>query len=287
MSNGTRIDPEDHEPRAIKIGGRKTKKSKSKIILSVVGCLAIIAIGVSFYMIFGDSIDLPKFPFGSEKNENIEVSSSESGSDSEIPVSSSASSSEEDVSSVSSSSSYDTSSEPEPSEVENVIPRDEWYMVLVNKDNPLPEDFIVDTALIDNRSHTVDSRIHNDLLAMIEAGEKEGLKFIFYTAYRSVSRQRELYEAGQTTAAPGTSEHNSGLAIDIGSASSDDFEGSSEETWLLEHAHEFGFILRYPKDKESITGFDFEPWHFRYVGKEQAAIIHELGVCLEEYLVEE
>ncbi len=281
MSNGTRIDPEDHEPRAIKIGGRKPKRNKKKIVLSVIGCIAVVAIGVFAFIMFGDDIELPKLPV---QNESSESSSSETE---EIPESSSSSSSiPEEISSESSSSEPETSSEPEPPVEEDHIPRDEWYMVLVSKENPLPDDFSIETAAIDTNGHSIDARVYTDLMAMIEAGEAEGLDFIFYTAYRSVKRQGELYNAGQTTAAPGTSEHNCGLAIDIGSATSEEFEGSAEEAWLLEHAHEYGFILRYPKDKEAVTGFAFEPWHFRYVGKEQAAIIHKLGVCLEEYLAE-
>ena len=121
---------------------------------------------------------------------------------------------------------------------------------------------------------------------MLSAGENEGLKFVIQTAYRTYAKQKEFFEAGTTSAAPGTSEHNSGLAVDISNASGY-FEGSAEEAWLLEHAHEYGFILRYPEGKEDITGFDHEPWHFRYVGKEQAALIKESGLCLEEYLAQE
>ena len=111
---------------------------------------------------------------------------------------------------------------------------------------------------------------------MLSDAKAEGIDLRIVTAYRSYSRQQQLYEAGATTAAAGTSEHNSGLAVDILTASGE-FEGSSGEAWLLEHAAEYGFILRYPKDKESVTGFAYEPWHFRYVGKEQAKLISESG----------
>ncbi len=277
MYNGTRIDPEEHEPHAIKIGGRKKKRNGKKIAFIAASLVFIVFIGVFAFMFVSPNLELPKIFDG---NESSEASSEESVENSSVV--------EEPVSSQSSSSLPESSSEPEPEPEPEVpaIPKDEWYMVLVNEENPLPADFTVEAAAIDSEGHTVDTRVYNDLAAMIKAGEAEGLKFIFYTAYRSVAKQKELFEAGKTTAAPGTSEHNSGLAIDIGSAVSEDFEGSKEEAWLLEHAHEYGFILRYPKGKEDITGFDYEPWHFRYVGKEQAKLIYESGLCLEEYLAQ-
>ncbi|MBE6892540.1 MAG: D-alanyl-D-alanine carboxypeptidase family protein [Ruminococcaceae bacterium] len=158
-------------------------------------------------------------------------------------------------------------------------------MILVNKENPLSEDFSIEAVTVDAKGHTVDARIAEDLSAMISAGEAEGLDFVIQTAFRTYAKQKEFFEAGKTGAAPGTSEHNCGLAIDFGSGKGN-FEGSAEESWLLEHAHEYGFILRYPADKVDITGFAYEPWHFRYVGKEQAAIIKESGLCLEEYLTQ-
>ena len=175
--------------------------------------------------------------------------------------------------------------EEEPVPEEPKIPKDEWFMILVNNENPLSEDFSVETTAVDGYGHLVDSRIFNDLSEMISAGESEGLDFVVQTAFRTYAKQKEFFDAGKTGAAPGTSEHNSGLAIDFGSARGN-FEGSAEEAWLLEHAHEYGFILRYPADKVEITGFAYEPWHFRYVGKEQAKLIFESGLCLEEYLAQ-
>ncbi|MBQ7874193.1 MAG: M15 family metallopeptidase [Oscillospiraceae bacterium] len=290
MSNGTRIDPEEREPRAIKI--RQPKHTGRKIALAVLSVILLIAIcgGIFVFIEYGPEFgSIAKAETESESSESepsYDSSSVSESSEPDIP--------EEPVSSSSapeSSSLPESSSEPEIPEVtepiveEDPIPRDEWYMLLVNRENPLPEGFAVETAAIDNEGHAVDARIYDDLAAMIAAGENEGLDFIFYTAYRSVNRQRELYESGATDAAPGTSEHNSGLAVDIGCAKGE-FEGSAEEKWLLSHAHEYGFILRYPADKVDITGFEHEPWHFRYVGKEQAKLIYESGLCLEEYLAE-
>ena len=265
MYNGTRIDPEEREPRAIKI--RQPKRKGRKIVISILSVFLVAAIigGVFAFIEFGPS----DFRIsGIIKTEPSETEDPVLPSEPEVPE------------------------EPEPPIVEkpiieeNPIPKDEWFMLLVNKDNALSEDFSIETAAVDGSGHLVDARIFDDLSAMISAGESEGLDFVIQTAYRTYAKQKEFFEAGKTGAAPGTSEHNSGLAIDFGSARGN-FEGSAEEAWLLEHAHEYGFILRYPADKADITGFAHEPWHFRYVGKEQAKLIFESGLCLEEYLAQE
>lgn len=293
MSNGTRIDPEEREPRAIKI--RHPKHTGRKIVLSVLCSLLIVAIGggVFAFIEYG-----PDLGFSMVSKETSKDSESEKPAEDEPLQSSQPEIPEEPV------------SEPEPVVTEEPveedpeheedvdepevpaeppkpeIPKDEWYMLLVNKENLLPEDYAFNTAVIDNENHTVDERIAADLSAMIAAGEENGLRFVFYTAYRSVQRQNELFAAGKTEIPGKASEHNSGLAVDIGSLEGE-FEGSAEEAWLLEHAHEYGFILRYPEGKEDITGFAHEPWHYRYVGREQAKLIYESGLCLEEYLAQE
>lgn len=293
MSNGTRIDPEEREPRAIKI--RHPKHTGRKIVLSVLCSLLIIAIGGGVFALIEYGPDLG---FSLVSKETSKDSESEKPAEDEPLQSSQPEIPEEPV------------SEPEPVVTEEPveedpgheedvdepevpaeppkpeIPKDEWYMLLVNKENLLPEDYAFNTAVIDNENHTVDERIAADLSAMIAAGEENGLRFVFYTAYRSVQRQSELFDAGKTEIPGKASEHNSGLAVDIGSLEGE-FEGSAEEAWLLEHAHEYGFILRYPEGKEDITGFAHEPWHYRYVGREQAKLIYESGLCLEEYLAQE
>ena len=293
MSNGTRIDPEEREPRAIKI--RHPKHTGRKIVLSVLCSLLIVAIGggVFAFIEYG-----PDLGFSMVSKETSKDSESEKPAEDEPLQSFQPEIPEEPV------------SEPEPVVTEEPveedpeheedvdepevpaeppkpeIPKDEWYMLLVNKENLLPEDYAFNTAVIDNENHTVDERIAADLSAMVAAGEENGLRFVFYTAYRSVQRQSELFAAGKTEIPGKASEHNSGLAVDIGSLEGE-FEGSAEEAWLLEHAHEYGFILRYPEGKEDITGFAHEPWHYRYVGREQAKLIYESGLCLEEYLAQE
>ncbi len=180
-----------------------------------------------------------------------------------------------------------------------------WNLMLVNDWNPLPKgyDDAISRATVGNQS--VDARILDALQAMLEAGKEHGIGV--QSAYRSVSRQNTLYWAqvdrqknnasddlevqtlaGQIVKRPGYSEHHTGLAVDLGGNGNfrleEDFEDTPAFAWLTEHCHEYGFILRFPKDKEAITGVIYEPWHYRYVGKEVAAEIKESGLCLEEYL---
>ena len=97
-------------------------------------------------------------------------------------------------------------------------------------------------------------------------------------------------EAAKTVAFPGTSEHQLGLAVDIVDINNQLLDESQEDTavqkWLMEHCWEYGFILRYPNGTSEITGIIYEPWHYRYVGKDAAKEIRDLGVCLEEYLAQ-
>ena len=181
-----------------------------------------------------------------------------------------------------------------------------WETLLVNAQNPLPEDFSVELTVLKN-GMTVDKRIYDDLNAMLTDCRKTGLQPIVCSAYRPLATQIRLYnnkvarllaagcspetvnaEAARWVAAPGTSEHHTGLALDIVSIHYqhlDELQAqTAEQQWLMEHCWEYGFILRYPADKCDITGIGYEPWHYRYVGRETAAAIRESGLCLEEYL---
>ncbi len=181
-----------------------------------------------------------------------------------------------------------------------------WNLTLVNAEHPLPGDFSLETAQLPNGLE-FDSRAYGALTAMLAAGEAEGLSFVVCSAYRTVEYQRTLFddqveryqargysrqEAGELTAReimpPGTSEHNLGLAADIVSLSYQLLDGAqantAEQKWLMEHCWEYGFILRYPEDKQDVTGVIYEPWHYRYVGVEAAQAMRESGQCLEEYL---
>jgi zinc D-Ala-D-Ala carboxypeptidase len=133
---------------------------------------------------------------------------------------------------------------------------------------------------------------------MFSAAKQQGIYLTAISGYRSYQYQeallqREIKQFGEekavkAVAPPGNSEHQSGLAMDISSQSNDfqvsiPFENTPEGKWLKQNAHTFGFILRYPKGKEDITGYQYEPWHFRYVGKEPAKVIYENDWTLEEY----
>lgn len=183
---------------------------------------------------------------------------------------------------------------------------EDWQLILVNPWNKLPEDFRVELKKLSNGLR-VDARIYDDLSAMLSDCRKAGLSPLVCSAYRSQETQTRLYrnkisrlraagytaekavqEAGRWVAVPGTSEHQTGLAVDLVAASYQILDQKQEQTaeqkWLMEHCWEYGFILRYPTDKSEITGIGYEPWHYRYVGKTAAAAIHDSGLCLEEYL---
>lgn len=187
-----------------------------------------------------------------------------------------------------------------------------WQLRLVNAANPLPDDFEPETSNIAGYEHRpFDMRAADWLEKMLHDAEQEGCKLYLVSGYRSIGRQRALFqikteelmqqglaaqqaeqEAARWVARPGTSEHNLGLAADIVSADwytthndlTEDFEQTPAFAWLKANCAEYGFILRYPKEKEAVTGISYEPWHYRYVGQEAAKQIMLTGITLEEYL---
>jgi D-alanyl-D-alanine carboxypeptidase len=181
-----------------------------------------------------------------------------------------------------------------------------WQLILANPWNTLPENFTVETKSFHN-GHSVDRRIFDDLEMMLEAAKREGLSPIICSSYRTLEKQKSLFEnkigkylsnglsdqeaaveAAKWVAIPGTSEHQTGLAVDIVAKSyqilDKEQENTPEQKWLMENSYKYGFILRYPENKSDLTGINYEPWHYRYVGKEAAKEIYENGICLEEYL---
>lgn len=188
------------------------------------------------------------------------------------------------------------------------INEDEWYLLLVNRDYILPDNYTVKTAktVIDvyggyDRGY-LDYRVAPHFIEMYNAALEDGLKLSPLSGYRSVERQKNNFEnlirdymnkgyskaqatvlASEIILPPSTSEHNAGLAMDILSLEVS-FENSDEFAWLQEHAADYGFILRYPKDKQDITKITYEPWHWRYVGVKAAKEMKASGECLEEYL---
>lgn len=173
----------------------------------------------------------------------------------------------------------------------------DWYLTLVNREHPLPENYMDDPiSLVDvPGGEKVDERIYEPLMEMLSDAEELGP--IVVSGYRTPEKQQSLYDdkinkykkqgyseseaielAQQWVAEPGTSEHQLGLAVDINGATYDIY------LWLQENSYKYGFIFRYPGNKTHITNLAEEVWHYRYVGKEAAAEIHERGICLEEYL---
>lgn len=204
--------------------------------------------------------------------------------------------------------------EPEPEEDEDINADNKWAMFLVNKQNPLPDNYdsMIETELVyeGDRDGYVDKRAAKYAKDMFAAALEDGIDLWVVSSYRTIQYQQDNFDRsvqqrmdnGMTyddayadtlreVAMPGESEHNAGLAMDIMSVeytSMDDagFEDTKAFAWLDKHAAEYGFILRYPKDKESITEIIYEPWHYRFVGVYYANEIKKSGLCLEEYFEE-
>ncbi|OWZ83703.1 M15 family metallopeptidase [Natranaerobius trueperi] len=180
-------------------------------------------------------------------------------------------------------------------------------LVLVNKEFNLPSDFTPPDLVEPNIPFIVDEgerrymreEAARSLEDLFSCAEKEQIGIIGVSGYRSYETQRRIFnnyveqngeeEANKFSARPGQSEHQTGLAMDVSSASVDfglrqSFGETKEGQWLIENAPDFGFIIRYPEGKEHITGYIYEPWHLRYVGEEHAQKISEKGVTLEQYL---
>ena len=178
--------------------------------------------------------------------------------------------------------------------------------VLVDAVHTLPVDYVPSTLTeIYMRSTSdvviVDEETGNKAKEMLQAASEAGIDIYVVTAYRSYEDQQKYYtsrmellgnseEAKKQIQAAGCSEHQTGLALDFtddpaNAQSTIEFANTEAGKWLYEHAHEYGFILRYPKDKESITGYTYEPWHYRYVGTDVANAIYEKGAdtTFEEY----
>lgn len=207
------------------------------------------------------------------------------------------------------SSMADVSSQLSSEEVELLNEDEKWYLFLVNGQNPLPDDYEYEKNLvslenkyINGSLKQVNKKILKPLTKMIDAAREDGVWLYVWSPYRSYSTQKMLFErqinnliasgtpeneaeekAATMVARPGTSEHHTGLAVDINMANSS-FDNSEQFKWLKENAADYGFIMRYPEDKQSITGVMYESWHWRYVTPKHAKIMKEKDMCLEEYI---
>lgn len=192
---------------------------------------------------------------------------------------------------------------------ENPKKDDDWRLILINKDNPIPEDYSVNLVEIED-GQKVDERIADELKQMLNDARKEGLNPLICSSYRTEKKQQQLFSskikeykrkgydateaeelASYWVAPTNRGEHQSGLAVDIVSQDYQTLDKKQEQTdeqkWLIQNSYKYGFILRYPTSKKEITKINYEPWHYRYVGKENAEIIMKNNICLEEYLESE
>ena len=180
---------------------------------------------------------------------------------------------------------------------------DLWYLNIVNKDIQMPADYVPKLVEVASSGKYLDYRVAPHYNEMYAAAKKDGITLTPFSGYRSYARQQRNYnnltesymskynlsreeaaaKAATVILPPGTSEHNLGLAMDVCNTNST-FANQKEYKWLMEHAHEYGFILRYTAEKQSITGIIPEPWHWRYVGVASATEMKEKNLCLEEYL---
>ena len=171
-------------------------------------------------------------------------------------------------------------------------PKKDELLTLVNYQNQIPDNWQIDLVKLSN-GQSIDKRAYPDLQQMMDDARAQGLSPLICSSYRTKDKQQRLFnnevvayqqqsssqkeaeeKASFWVARPGTSEHQMGLAVDR----------TAEQQWLIQNCYKYGFILRYPNDKNQITKVGYEPWHYRYVGKEHAQKIMKEGICLEEYL---
>lgn len=195
----------------------------------------------------------------------------------------------------------DSSSQPAPTDTLD------WRLTLVNPTTPMEPGYEPPQLTQLQNGQAVDSRCYADLQQMMDDCRAAGCEPLICSSYRTQEKQESLFEqkvdsllaegysqtqaeeiAGENVAVPGTSEHQLGLAVDIVDVNQQVLEEEQEDTptqqWLLANSWKYGFILRYPENKSSITGITYEPWHYRYVGRQAAQEIYSQGICLEEYL---
>jgi D-alanyl-D-alanine carboxypeptidase len=202
-----------------------------------------------------------------------------------------------------------TKNPPNGGKTEQVVAKPADIAVLVNKTYKLPDNFKPDDLVEPNIPFIFQGKSDKRLMRkeaagalekLVAAAKKDGVSIAGVSGYRSQATQKTLFEnyakkdgeeaARKYSAVPGHSEHQTGLAMDVSGsdgkcAASDCFAGTKEAKWLAEHSAEHGFIIRYPKGKEDVTGYQYEPWHLRYVGTKVAMEIAEKGVTLEEYML--
>ena len=170
-------------------------------------------------------------------------------------------------------------------------------ILLVNEKHRLSESYVPDDLVnLYTQRHSfrlagseiyLTRQTYTAMEQMFHAAEEADMNgYIVTSGYRSYQRQAEVYAESEPGKAqqPGASEHQTGLAFDVQVETNDGFENTPQYAWLMEHAHEYGFIQRYPANKADVTGISYEPWHYRYVGVDAATRMHSTGQVLEEFL---
>lgn len=295
-----------------------TEKRKKAIIRRRIFIAIVAAVLTSFIAIVAVVVVALKGK-GKQANNESGVSSQEmvSVSDTQVsePASSQDNTSQSEPAATTSSKTDDTKSST-PSQTADTpqntskpadtnLDPDFGRLLLTNGENPLPDEY--DTAVrqylveIDSkyRNNNYVTQIHRDvypyITAMVAAAQADGVNLKVWSPFRSYSIQNDLFQrqvarmggdeqkAATVVARPGTSEHNTGLCADFNMAD-DAFESTPMYKWMCENAENYGFILRYPKDKQSVTDVIYESWHWRFVGINNAKEINKLGVTLEEYV---
>lgn len=275
--------------------GNKKKKNDNKILL-IVGLVFLIGILVTFIMRDGINLADTNQGNGTGITENETGKNSSGGTD-------------DGINTVPEVEGVGPLTADEVQMVKDAINADnQGYFKLVNKvstidENYKPENIVIPNVGItkdrSNEQNFVRSDIADDVEAFLEAAKAAGHEIFLSSGYRSYNLQSIFYnndlqsnggvETGYV-AAPGTSEHQLGLAIDLTSHNvnlelTDDFENTPEGKWALENAYKYGFILRYKADKEDITGYKYEPWHYRYIGdKDISKLCYDKDITLEELL---
>ena len=165
-----------------------------------------------------------------------------------------------------------------------ILPEDMWCLILTNAEYPVLEDYEVELEAIPGTEQSVDKRIYEPLMAMIGDMKAQGLSPIVCSGYRTLDKQ-------ETISSPGSGEHCLGLAVDFYTRRYHKLERAFEDTpeskWLVEHAQDYGFVMRYGENKTHITGIQYEPWHYRYVGVEAAKYMKDNDLSLEEFYIEQ
>ena len=276
---------------------RKTRRKlivRRRIFISAC-CLVLAAVlGLLIYIAVSISAPKDKEPKASSEQSGI-VSSEQSGS-----LSSEQSGT---VSGDAASKALQTVKNTSDPTVDGELNPDYENLMLINADNPLPENYeeglklkTVDKKYRNNDNVTdIEENVYPFITEMVKKANEDGVDLKVWSPFRSYAIQNILFQnqvarvggdeekAATVVARPGTSEHNTGLCADFNMAD-DAFENTKMYTWMKENAENYGFVLRYPKDKTEITGVIYESWHWRFVGINRAKEMNRLGMCLEEYV---